>query len=229
MVAANVPGCWEVAEPEALIVVRAQAAAVALTENCSPETLQGAVGALPLLREAVAESDYAGRIMSGANRARWPAIDTALRAQGVDPQLRAVAEVWQPTTTRRAHRGDGHVAALVVHGLGGCEAHVLASAVSGVPDEMLRHNRGWSDEAWDASVGRLVERGVILPDGTATPEGFALHRAIETMTDDLAERSYVTLSDQDINAMYGVLHACARAVQASETLPFPNPMGLPRI
>lgn len=229
MVAAAVPGCWEVAEPQELIVVRAQAAAVALTEICSPESLQAAVGVLPLLREVVASVDVAGRVMAGANHALWPAIDTALRVQGVDPQLRAVVELWQAATTLREQRGDGHVAALVVHGLGGCEAHVLAAATSGVPVEILRDNRGWSDEAWDAAARSLRERGVIFPDATATPEGFALHEAIETMTDELAEHSFAPLSDHDANAMYSALHACARDVQASETLPFPNPMGLPRI
>jgi hypothetical protein len=35
-----------------------------------------------------------------------------------------VTVLWQAATVLREHRGDGHVAALVVEGLDGCQAHV---------------------------------------------------------------------------------------------------------
>jgi hypothetical protein len=140
-----------------------------------------------------------------------------------------LAEVWQACTTLREHRGDGHVAALVTHGLGGCAAHVLAAAVAGVPPEVLRDNRGWSSGQWDGARAELTRRGLVGPDGAVTDDGRALHQAVEALTDHLAEGPYAALSDDAVNALYGDVLPCARALQGSGLLPFPNPMGLPRL
>jgi hypothetical protein len=229
MVAAAVPACWEVADPEALTVARAAAAATALGAICSPDALGRAVEALPHLREAAAHSDSAGRILAGANRELWPAVASGLRRHGTAPDQMAVAELWQACTTLREHRGDGHVAVLVARGLSGCGAHVLAAATAGVPAEVLRDNRGWSEARWDGAVAHLAQEGLAHPDGTSTADGRALHQAIADATDALAEQAYALLADEAVNALHDALRACAREVQASGLLPFPNPMGLPRL
>jgi hypothetical protein len=229
MVAAAVPRCWEVVEPATLTVVRVEGASRALTELCPPAALDRAVGALPLLRLASSRCAGAGRILTGVNRDLWPAIEPALRAGGLQGQPLALAEVWQAGTTLREHRGDGHVAALVAHGLGGCEAHVLAAATAGTPPEVLRDNRGWSGDQWDGARAELTRRGLLGPDGAASADGRAWHRAIEAITDDLAESAYAGWSDDAVNALYDDVSPCARAIQASGLIPFPNPMGLPRI
>lgn len=87
--------------------------------------------------------------MAAANAALWPSIATALGTGGL-------AEAWQGCTTLREHRGDGHVAALLSHGIGGIDAHLLAAATKGVPAEVLRDNRGWSEDDWDEATARLV-------------------------------------------------------------------------
>jgi hypothetical protein len=229
MVAHAVPGCWEVVDPAALTVVRAVAGSGALGELCSLDALGQAVGALPRLRIAASRSSGAGRTLTGVNRALWALIETELLRRGLDKHQLALAEVWQACTTLREHRGDGHVAALVAHGLGGCEAHVLAAAADGIPTEVLRDNRGWSRAQWEDAAAGLSRRGLLRPDGAASDDGLALRESIEVTTDVLAEEAYVSLADDDINDLYRALVPCARELQESSLYPFPNPMGLPQI
>ena len=221
MVAKAVPGCWDVVAPETLCRVRAIAAAEALGEVCRVEPRSALLAALPLLRRAVAAVDGAGRVMAGANRSLWPHISTALGTGGL-------GEAWQACTTLREHRGDGHVAALVVHGLSGVEAHVLAAGTKAIPVEVLRDSRGWSEQEWDDTAAVLTRRGLVHADGRVTDAGRILHGRVEELTDELAELAYATLSDMALEELYGALRACATDVAASGLVPFPNPMGLPQ-
>jgi len=221
MVSKAVPGCWEAVEPHTLCRVRAIAAGEALSEACSVSARTDLVAALPLLRRAVAGCDVAGRVMAAANRSLWPAISTALGTGGL-------AEAWQACTTLREHRGDGHVAALVAQGIGGLDAHLLAAGTKGVPADVLRENRGWSEQDWDDATSRLASRGLLHTDGRATDAGRTLHAAVEEQTDRLAVSPFSGLSDASLADLYGAVSACAREVVATGMLAFPNPMGLPR-
>ena len=220
MVARAVPACWDAVAPEELCTVRARAAATALAEVCRVESRTALAEALPLLRRAVAVRDAPGRVMAAANGDLWPVAAADLGPDGL-------AEAWQATTTLREHRGDGHVAALVVHGLRGLEAHLLAAGTKGVAPEVLRDNRGWSEEDWDAATAVLASRGLLHGDGRATDAGRTLHAEVETLTDRLAEPAYRTLSDGALEDLLGALESCGGDVAASGLLPFPNPMGLP--
>ncbi len=221
MVEAAVPECWTVVAPETLCRVRVIAASEALGDLCSVESRSALVAALPLLRRAAARAGATGRVMAAANRPLWPAVAPALGTGGL-------GEVWQACTTLREDRGDGHVAALLAHGVGGVEAHVLAAATKAIPAEVLRDNRGWSEQEWASATVDLAARGLLHADGRATDGGRTLHAAVEDMTDRLAEPAYAGLSDGALEELYGALSACAAGVAASGLLPFPNPMGLPR-
>jgi hypothetical protein len=222
MVAKAVPGCWDVVAPSTLCRVRAIAAAEALAQTCGVEARSALIGALPLLRRAVAGCDASGRVMAGANRNLWPVIAPALGAGGL-------AEAWQACTTLREHRGDGHVAALVTHGVDGIGAHLLVAGTKGIPAEMLRENRGWSEEEWAAATATLATVGWLHPDGRATDDGRTVHAAVEELTDRLAAPAYAGLADGALADLSGALRACAADIVASGVLPFPNPMGLPRL
>jgi hypothetical protein len=222
MVARALPHCWDVVAPATLCRVRAIAAGEALSETCGVSARSDLVAVLPLLRRAVAGCDHPGRIMAAANAALWPSISTALGTGGL-------AEAWQACTTLREHRGDGHVAALLAHGIEGIYAHLLAAGTKGVQAEVLRDNRGWSVEEWDEATSTLASRGLLHADGRATDAGRTLHAAVEEQTDRLATSPYADLSHAALSDLYGALSACARQVVASGILPFPNPMGLPQV
>jgi hypothetical protein len=159
--------------------------------------------------------------MAGANCSLWPRIATALGTGGL-------GEVWQACTTLREHRGDGHVAALTAHGLGGVQAHVLAAGTKAIPVEILRDNRGWSEAEWAHATATLVSAGLLHADGRVTDVGRTLHGQVEELTDELAEPAYAMLSDQALEELHGVMAACAADIAASRLVPYPNPMGLPR-
>ena len=60
---------------------------------------------------------------SCGQRAQGRALYTGLRALDVPEE--PVARLWHAANLLREHRGDGHNAVLVAHGIGGTEAHVL--------------------------------------------------------------------------------------------------------
>ena len=111
--------------------------------------------------------------------------------------------LWQAVTTLREHRGDGHVAALVAAGLDGCEALALRAGTD-IPRSELQPYRGWTDQEWEAARLHLTERGLLLPDGTASRNGRELLRAVESATDRAAERPWRALAPdavQDLTAL----------------------------
>lgn len=103
--------------------------------------------------------------------------------------------LWHAQTLLREFRGDGHIAALVQAGLDPCEALVSHAASGDVSVDALRSSRRWSDEQWDAAVARLVERGLVDPDGSFTPAGRAQRDEIEALTDRLALLPYAALGE----------------------------------
>ncbi|TDC71184.1 hypothetical protein E1200_02835 [Actinomadura sp. GC306] len=205
-----VPDAWSFAPPERILAVRGEAAARAM-RRAFPGIEDVAADVAPRLHEVVLAADAGGRALFAANR--------DLPVPG-DP----VEALWQAATALREHRGDGHVALLVAEGFSGLEANVLASAVGTVSGEWLRESRGWSAEEWDAAAGVLTERG-LLADGRATEEGKALRARIEHLTDELAAAPYDVLDAPE--ALRDAL-APAAAALANE-MPFPNPIGLPRL
>ena len=163
MVERAIPDAWSFATPESLVRARSWAAMAALREVC-PTVDEVAPAVVGMLRDVVTSAaDDPTRPLYRANREV---------ARPDDP----VAEVWQHCTTIREHRGDGHVTALRRARLDGCEAHVLAAAEAGVPTELLRTSRGWTEDEWAAATDRLRERGLVDRDGGATDAGRDLAR-----------------------------------------------------
>jgi len=229
MVRRKVPTCWDVVDPATLTVRRAEAAAGTLSDICTREAREALVGALPNLRRAVAGCAGDGRPLTGANRLLWPSVETGLRRRAVPEAVIGLGEAWQACTTLREHRGDGHVAALLVHGLSGLGAHLLAAGTLGVPADVLRDSRGWTSPQWAAGIAQLAGRGLLRPDGTATDAGRDLRSRIEAMTDDLAEPAFAALTDEETADLHRALLGCATQIQGSGLYPFPNPIGLPAL
>ena len=90
--------------------------------------------------------------------------------------------VWHWCTALREHRGDGHVAALLAAGLGALDSLVLHAAADG-PRTFLQTRRGFSPQEWAAGEAALRDRGLVGPDGSATPEGRRLRAEVERHTD----------------------------------------------
>ncbi|RPA57516.1 hypothetical protein EF294_18140 [Gordonia oryzae] len=107
--------------------------------------------------------------------------------------------LWHAVAILREWRGDNHIAALVVNGLNGIDAAVFHEAT--LPDPTVRRRsmgremtlltRGWSDQDWEASVDRLVDRGLAERAGDGhrlSAAGAALYDDVEATTDALGEQ-----------------------------------------
>lgn len=138
----------------------------------------------------------------------------------VEPHL----AVWHGATLLREHRGDGHLAALTVHELGPCDAHVLRLAVSETSMDTVRPFRGWTDDDWIAAVTRLHERGALDDGGQITDAGRALHVGVEQLTDTLATKPLRAVQSE----LAELTHLLAPVVAALDdaVIPYPNPMGV---
>jgi hypothetical protein len=212
MVARALPAAWALASPEAVLAARAAAVEAVLTPllDGGDEVAE----AVDLADAAVAGCDVAGRALF-AGYAGLPAATTP------------VGRLWRAATLLREHRGDGHVAATLAHGLDGLDSHLLFVGTGEVERSTLQPNRGWDDAAWEAGERRLEGRG-LLADGRLTSAGAQLRQAVEDTTDDLAAPPWAHLGPAVTGRLAQLLEPLTAQVLAADLMPFPNPVGLPR-
>ncbi len=98
--------------------------------------------------------------------------------------------LWHAQSLLREFRGDGHIVALTVEGLDGCEALVTHAAAGDVSADILRATRQRSGDDWLAAEERLRERGWLDPDLAFTELGRERRDWIEARTDELATAPY---------------------------------------
>ncbi|HEY9369668.1 SCO6745 family protein, partial [Streptomyces sp.] len=136
--------------------------------------------------------------------------------------------LWQAATVLREHRGDGHLAALLVAGLDPVEALVSFAAI-GAAGERVFESRGWSPAEWAAARARLVARGLVEADGTVTEAGRALRDEVERRTDELAAAPWAALGPDDTARLADLLGEPWLAFLASGLLPAENTLGIGKV
>lgn len=202
LVRAAIPDAWDHATPAAVVEARLAGVDAGLRRMLGDDVEHPEVAeAAELAVEAAAACTPEGRPLHAAHAALpWP--DEA--------HLR----LWQAVTVLREHRGDGHLAALVVEGLDGCEALVTHGASGEVPAELLQATRGWSDEAWAGARQRLTERGLLDGDGF-TDAGAALRQRVEDRTDEAAVGPWAALGAERCERLRQLVRPRSRAIVAS--------------
>jgi hypothetical protein len=212
MVSRAMPDVWSRATPQATLAARAAGARAALTRllGSAPHSAE-IVEAAQLLHEAATSIDFLGRPLGAALAALpWP-----------DP-AEPLDVLWHAATILREQRGDGHVAALLVEGLDGCESLVWRASVD-TDRSILQPNRGWTDEQWDAAAARLTARGWLGADGRPTEPAVAARDRIEHTTDRLAAGPWRALGPDRTARLATLLEPLAKA--ALTVVPQPNPIG----
>jgi hypothetical protein len=217
MVRRALPDAWARASPEAVLAARLEAVDVALRRLLGDRLDRPDVaGAALAARRAAEGADCRGRALAAAHQALdWPA----------DPHL----VLWQAATVLREHRGDGHLAVLVADGVDARQAHVLAAASGACPAELLRASRRWSADDWAEAADGLRRRGWLDGEDGLTDAGRAARARIEAATDRLAAPPYGRLGAGELEHLLATTGALAAAIAAAGGVPFPNPMGLPRL
>jgi hypothetical protein len=111
--------------------------------------------------------------------------------------------VWHAARLLREHRGDGHIAALVVEGLGRVDALVVHAAMLPAFADGLRRSRRWSMADWHASMASLRQRGWLTDDEapTFTPEGRERRAWIEDRTNQLAAVAFEPIGADGVERM----------------------------
>lgn len=215
MVRAHVPAAWRVAAPGAVLDARRhgvdRALRTILGERIGDHDLAEAATLARRLAEA---ADTTGRPLAAANAdLEWPA----------EPHL----VLWQAITILREHRGDGHVAALLTAGLDPVESLVSFAAVGAAPVEVFA-SRGWSTDDWAAATDRLVARGLLNQDGTATEAGHAARDEVERLTDELAAGPYRSVGAEGVGRLAALAMPITMAVVGTGMLPTQSTLGIRR-
>jgi hypothetical protein len=208
-----IPDAWTFAPPRVALEARQRGATAALQRAFDRNDFAEAVETAALLARAAAESaPMEGRPLFAANRALpWPEEPTAA--------------LWHACTLLREHRGDGHVAALAAAGIGGREANVLQAAAGIVPRDVFEVARHYDQAEWDSVSARLVERGLLGPDGKLTARGNEVKDDVEDRTDRIALTAYDALDDDQLLRLLEALAPLARAVLATGDIPEVTPVG----
>lgn len=208
------PAAWEIAAPAAVLAAR-QDAAVATLRRYGMTDDQTVRTAADLAEIAARSAPMHGRALFAANAALpWPE----------EP----VAKLWHATTLLREQRGDGHVAVLAAHGIGGRESNVLHAVAGRVPREMIAPSRDYDEDDWQEQLDELAARGLVDAGGSLTAAGADLKAQIEDSTDRLALRAFDALDDRQLGTLFAALTPLTRLVVAGGDVPAATPMGLNR-
>lgn len=211
VVAGAIPSAWAVATPSAIVEARLRVADAYLRRILGDALGESDVAEAAALARRAAEAATQwseGRPLFAAHAAlAWP--DDAHLA------------LWHAQTLLREFRGDGHIAALTVEGVSGCEALVLHGATGEVAPAVLQASRAWSDNDWAAAVDRLRGRGWLDASGGLTDAGRAHRRWVEDRTDALAVGAYDAIGEDGCDRLRALGRPLSKAIVASGSFGFP--------
>ncbi|MCP3785405.1 MarR family transcriptional regulator [Micromonospora sp. A3M-1-15] len=200
-VARHIPWVWGKTTPQEAIAVRERGSAAALRQR---------IGPLADSPDLVRVADLATRAaVSAPTEGR--ALYAGLRA--LDVPAEPVARLWHAATLLREHRGDGHNAALLAHGIGGTEAHVLLALSLGMRAEEFGRTHHLPKAQLAGVVDGLRRRGLVDAAGGFTDAGRETKERIEALTDELAAPAYDVLTPDEIDELIAGLKPIAATAQ----------------
>ena len=203
-VARHIPKVWRTTTPEAAIAARQTGCAKALRRILGDLVdSPGFARAAELLVKAAITAPYEGRPMYAA-----------LRSLPIPEDV--VERLFHAASLLREHRGDGHIAALMVEGVGGLEAHVLLALDMGMPAEKFGRIHHLPAAQLAAVIAGMSDRGLIGEDGWLSDEGRAVKRRVEALTDSLAAKPYESLAPTELDELMAALEPLAALLVAAQ-------------
>lgn len=205
LVRRSMDGVWVDVTPESILAARLRAADRMLRRLApdaidSPDTVEAAELARSAAVAACQRPE--GRpLFAGHASQPWPD----------DAHL----VLWHAQSLLREFRGDGHIVALTVEGLDGCEALVTHGAAGDVSPETLRATRQRSGDDWLAAEERLRMRGWLDPDLALTDLGRERRAWIERRTDELAAAPYDAIGTDGCARLRELARPISRAMTAA--------------
>ena len=203
-VARHIPKVWETTTPDAAIAARQIGCANALRRILGDHVDSHAFSrATDLLLEAAVSAPLEGRPMYAA-----------LRAIPIPDDV--VERLFHAASLLREHRGDGHIAALMVEGVGRLEAHVLLALDMGMPAEKFGRIHHLPAAQIAAVIDGMRERGLIGDDGWLSESGRAVKQRVEELTDDLAAKPYEILAPGELDELMAALEPLAELLVTAQ-------------
>ncbi len=105
----------------------------------------------------------------------------------------------------------------------------MSFAATGAAPVGRFESRGRPAAEWAAARERLVARGLVEPDGTATEAGRDLRRRVERDTDRLALGPWWALGREATERLAGLLGDYGVAVVGSGLLPSESTLGMGKV
>ena len=204
-VARHIPRVWQVTTPEAAFAARDDACVRALRRVLGDAaTTPGVARAADLLAQAAMSAPTEGRAMYAA-----------LRSLPLPKE--PLPRLFRAATLLREHRGDGHIAALVSHRIGGTESHFLGAIAVGMPGAASGrvHHRPRAELA--AIEEGLRARGLVDGSGRFTDAGRETKDQVEALTDELAQPPYDALTNAELQELVAELEPIAACLTAGAT------------
>jgi hypothetical protein len=201
-VARHIPWVWGKTTPQEAIAVRERGSTAALRQRIGElADSPGLARVADLTTRAAVSAPTEGR-----------ALYAGLRALDVPEE--PVARLWHAATLLREHRGDGHNAALLAHGISGTEAHILLALSLGMRPEKFGRIHHLPMAQLAAVIDGLRGRGLVNAADGFTDIGQETKERIEALTDKLAAPAYDALNADELDELITELEPIAAAAQA---------------
>jgi hypothetical protein len=200
LVRKSIPAAWRIAGPKMLTTARRNAADAALRRLLGDAIDSREMDEAAALARTATEGCFPeGRpLYAGHASLDWPH----------EPHL----VLWHAQTLLREFRGDGHIAALTAAGITGPEALVVHDATGDLPRGVLQQSRAWGDDAWNATVKQVRERGWLDDDGELTEAGRASRAWVEDRTDALMVPCWERLGDDGCQRLRTLVRPWSTAI-----------------
>ncbi|WP_027860358.1 hypothetical protein [Marmoricola sp. URHB0036] len=203
-VARHIPKVWSTTTPEAAIAARQEGCVTALRRILgdlvdTPDFTR----AVELLTRAATSAPLEGRPMYAA-----------LRALPLPEE--PVARLFHAASLLREHRGDGHIAALMVEGIGGLQAHVLLALDLGMPATAFGRIHHLPPALLADLIDGMKDRRLVEDESTFTPAGRQTNVRVEALTDELAVAPYEILEPGEVDELITALEPLAQRLLAAQ-------------
>jgi hypothetical protein len=203
-VARHIPKVWRTTTPEAAIAARRSGCAHALRRILGD------------LVDAPAFARATELLLAAATSAPWDGrpMYAALRALPIPDEL--VARLFHAASLLREHRGDGHIAALMIEGVGGLESHVLLALDMDLPAAKFGRIHHLPAEQLAAVIDGMRARGLIGEDGWLSDRGRTVKQRVESFTDQLAAKPYECLTSGELDELMDTLQPLTALLLAAQ-------------
>jgi hypothetical protein len=203
-VARHIPKVWRTTTPELAIAARELGCVKALRRILGDHVDTPAFArTVELMLKAATSAPVEGRPMYAA-----------LRSLPIPDDV--VARLFHAASMLREHRGDGHIAALMVEGIGRLEAHVLLALGMDMPAEKFGRIHHLPAAQIDAVKDGMRNRGLIGDDGWLSEQGRGVKQRVESLTDHLAVQPYESLEPGELEVLIDALEPLAKLLLATQ-------------